>query len=102
MTLQTNPSRRGLLIILSSPSGAGKSTLSKQLLAWDPSLSFSVSATTRAARPGEVEGQDYHFLPEDEFKRLASEGGMLENAHVFGNYYGSHKAPVADANSAGR
>ncbi|HAV09148.1 MAG TPA: guanylate kinase [Rhodobacteraceae bacterium] len=102
MTLQTNPSRRGLLIILSSPSGAGKSTLSKQLLAWDPSLSFSVSATTRAARPGEVEGQDYHFLPEDEFKRLASEGGMLEHAHVFGNYYGSPKAPVAAAISAGR
>jgi len=100
--LQTNPSRRGLLIILSSPSGAGKSTLSKQLLAWDPSLSFSVSATTRAARPGEVEGQDYHFLPEDEFKRLASEGGMLEHAHVFGNYYGSPKAPVAAAISAGR
>ena len=102
MTLQTNPSRRGLLIILSSPSGAGKSTLSKHLLAWDPSLSFSVSATTRAARPGEVEGQDYHFLPEDEFKRLASEGGMLEHAHVFGNYYGSPKAPVAAAISAGR
>ena len=94
--------RRGLLIILSSPSGAGKSTLSKRLLAWDPSLSFSVSATTRQPRPGEVDGKDYHFLEEGEFKRLAGEGGMLEHAHVFGNYYGSPKAPVAEAIGQGR
>ncbi|MCT4558550.1 MAG: guanylate kinase [Pelagimonas sp.] len=95
-------SRRGLLIILSSPSGAGKSTLSRRLLDWDPSLSFSVSATTRAPRPGEENGVHYHFVSEEEFKRTVAEQGMLEHAHVFGNFYGSPKAPVEDAISQGR
>ncbi|MCB1332311.1 MAG: guanylate kinase [Roseivivax sp.] len=94
--------RRGLLIILSSPSGAGKSTLSRKLLEWDPSLSFSVSATTRSPRPGEVDGQHYHFLSEADFKKTVAEGGMLEHAHVFGNFYGSPKAPVQAAIDAGR
>ncbi|MGX0901950.1 guanylate kinase [Roseovarius sp. MBR-79] len=94
--------RRGLLIILSSPSGAGKSTLSQRLRDWDPSLRFSVSATTRAPRPGEVDGQDYHFMSEDAFKRAVSEGEMLEHAHVFGNFYGSPKGPVQAAIDAGR
>jgi len=62
-------SRRGLLIILSSPSGAGKSTLAKRLRAWDPTLSFSVSATTRKPRPGEEDGKDYHFT----VKRLSNQ-----------------------------
>ncbi|MFZ7094127.1 guanylate kinase [Primorskyibacter sp. 2E233] len=93
--------RRGLLIILSSPSGAGKSTLSKRLLEWDPSLSFSVSATTRAPRPGEVDGTDYHFLSEDQFKRDVNNDGMLEHAHVFGNFYGSPRAPIQEAIDAG-
>ena len=61
--------RRGLLIILSSPSGAGKSTLSARLRAWDPTLSFSVSATTRRPRTGEVDGREYHFMTEEAFKR---------------------------------
>lgn len=77
--------RRGLLIILSSPSGAGKSTLSKRLIAWDPSISFSVSATTRAPRAGETDGADYHFLSEEAFKKTVAQDGMLEHAHVFGN-----------------
>lgn len=94
--------RRGLLIILSSPSGAGKSTLSRQLLEWDPSLSFSVSATTRAPRPGEVDGEHYHFLSEDAFKREVSEDGMLEHAHVFGHFYGSPRKPVEKAIESGR
>ncbi|WP_299922301.1 guanylate kinase [uncultured Pelagimonas sp.] len=94
--------RRGLLIILSSPSGAGKSTLSRRLLDWDPSLSFSVSATTRAPRPGEVDGEHYHFLQEDAFKRQVADDGMLEHAHVFGNFYGSPKAPVQKAIESGR
>ena len=94
--------RRGLLIILSSPSGAGKSTLSRRLREWDPTISFSISATTRAPREGEVDGQDYHFLSEDEFKRLVSDGGMLEHAHVFGNFYGSPAAPVTAAIEQGR
>ena len=89
--------RRGLLIILSSPSGAGKSTLSKRLREWDTSIEFSVSATTRAPRDGERDGVDYHFLPEDKFKKTVAEDGMLEHAHVFGNFYGSPKAPVQAA-----
>ncbi|MBM2320801.1 MULTISPECIES: guanylate kinase [Marivita] len=93
--------RRGLLVILSSPSGAGKSTLSRRLLDWDESLSFSVSATTRAPRPGEVDGEHYHFLSEDAFKRDVNNGDMLEHAHVFGNFYGSPRKPVQTAIDAG-
>jgi guanylate kinase len=89
--------RRGLLIILSSPSGAGKSTLARRLRDWDPSIRFSVSATTRAARLGEVDGRDYHFVDEAEFKRLVRGGEMLEHAHVFGNFYGSPRPPVQAA-----
>ena len=94
--------RRGLLIILSSPSGAGKSTLAKRLRAWDPSIQFSVSATTRDPRPGEVNGQDYHFISTDQFKTDVTNGDMLEHAHVFGNFYGSPKGPVQGAIDAGQ
>ncbi|MEM7724568.1 MAG: guanylate kinase, partial [Pseudomonadota bacterium] len=76
--------RRGLLIILSSPSGAGKSTLARRLMTWDSTLSFSVSATTRPARPGEVDGEHYHFLSDDAFKGMVARSEMLEHAHVFG------------------
>jgi guanylate kinase len=89
--------RRGLLIILSSPSGAGKSTLTKRLREWDPEIRFSISATTREPRPGEEDGRDYHFLTVENFKRMVAEGEMLEHAHVFGNFYGSPKGPVAQA-----
>lgn len=94
--------RRGLLVILSSPSGAGKSTLAKRLMAWDDSLSFSVSATTRAPRAGEVDGTDYDFVTDSEFRKLVDDRGMLEHARVFGNYYGSPKAPVQQAIEDGR
>ncbi|MDG1182620.1 MAG: guanylate kinase [Tateyamaria sp.] len=94
--------RRGLLIILSSPSGAGKSTLAGRLRAWDPELSFSVSATTRAPRPREVDGEHYHFTSEAVFKNQVATGDMLEHAHVFGNFYGSPKGPVQAAIDAGR
>ena len=94
--------RRGLLIILSSPSGAGKSTLAKRPMAWDQSLSFSVSATTRTPREGEVDGTDYVFVSDADFKHAVSEGEMLEHAHVFGNFYGSPKGPVSDAIREGR
>jgi guanylate kinase len=97
MTMQ----RRGLLIIPSSPSGAGKSTLARRLRAWDPSIRFSVSATTRAPRAGEIDGTDYLFVTEPAFKRLVKEGQMLEHAHVFGNFYGSPRAPVQAAIEAG-
>ncbi|WP_109464755.1 guanylate kinase [Albibacillus kandeliae] len=93
--------RRGLLIILSSPSGAGKSTLAKRLRDWDSGLIFSVSSTTRAPRPGEVDGKDYHFTTEAAFKAQVANGDMLEHAHVFGNFYGSPRGPVQDAIEAG-
>ncbi|WP_370283934.1 guanylate kinase [Pseudooceanicola sp.] len=89
--------RRGLLIILSSPSGAGKSTLARRLMAWDPSIRFSVSATTRPPRPGEIDGEHYHFMDEHRFKSLVADGGMLEHAHVFGNFYGSPRSAVEQA-----
>ena len=94
--------RRGLLIILSSPSGAGKSTLAKRLMAWDPDMSFSVSATTRNPRVGEEHGREYYFLSREEFQNMVLDGGMLEHAEVFGNFYGSPKKPVQDASENGR
>ena len=94
--------RRGLLIILSSPSGAGKSTLAKRLMAWDPTLRFSVSATTRAPRPGEEDGREYYFRSRAAFEKMVAEGEMLEHAEVFGNFYGSPKAPVEAAMEEGR
>ncbi|MGL6212107.1 MAG: guanylate kinase [Paracoccaceae bacterium] len=94
--------RRGLLLILSSPSGAGKSTLARRLMAWDDSLRFSVSATTRPARPGEIDGQHYHFRTRDGFEAMVQAGEMLEHAEVFGNLYGSPRAPVQAAMEAGR
>ena len=96
------PDRKGLLIILSSPSGAGKSTLARRLMAWDDRLSFSVSATTRAPRPGEVDGKDYYFVTEDVFRASVADQRMLEHAHVFGHSYGSPRAPVEEAINAGR
>lgn len=94
--------RRGQLIILSSPSGAGKSTLTKRLRAWDPSIVFSVSATTREPRSGEADGVDYYFMTQDAFKSQAAEGEMLEHAEVFGNFYGSPKGPVEAAMNRGQ
>ncbi len=94
--------RRGLLIILSSPSGAGKSTLTRRLRDWDSTISFSVSATTRTPRDGEVDGQDYHFMSEQQFQRAVANGDMLEHAHVFGNFYGSPRGPVQEAIDSGR
>ncbi|MDC0116263.1 guanylate kinase [Octadecabacter sp.] len=93
--------RRGLLIILSSPSGAGKSFHSKILRDWDPSIRFSVSATTRPPRVGEVDGVDYRFTDRAGFKALVDGDEMLEHAEVFDNFYGSPKAPVKAAMGAG-
>lgn len=95
-------SRRGLLFILSSPSGAGKSTISRRLLAAEPALGFSVSATTRPPRPGEVNGEDYHFVDAERFSAMIAAGDLLEHATVFGNRYGTPRAPVEAAISAGR
>ena len=102
--MSNNPdaARRGLLIILSSTSGAGKSTLAARLRDWDPTLNFSVSATTRAPRPGEEHGREYYFHSREEFQDMVAKGDMLEHAEVFGNYYGSPKGPVEEAINAGR
>ena len=93
--------RRGLLLILSSPSGAGKSTLSRMLMAWDQSMRFSISATTRKPRPGEEDGREYFFRTRDAFQSMVAKGEMLEHAEVFGNFYGSPRGPVEAAMKAG-
>lgn len=93
--------RRGLLLILSSPSGAGKSTLSRMLMDWDPTMRFSVSATTRKPRPGEEDGREYYFRSRDAFEEMVRDGDMLEHAEVFGNFYGSPRGPVEQAMKAG-
>ena len=94
--------RKGLLLILSSPSGAGKSTLARRLMDWDPTLRFSVSATTRKPREGEVDGKHYYFKARDDFEAMVAAGEMLEHAEVFGNFYGSPKGPVEEAMREGR
>ncbi len=94
--------RRGIPIILSSPSGAGKSTLSKLLMKWDPTISFSVSATTRAPRVGEEDGREYYFRTREQFQQMVAGNEMLEHAEVFGNFYGSPLGPVEEALQAGR
>ena len=91
-----NISRRGLMLVLSSPSGAGKTTLSRRLLESDRNISLSVSATTRAMRPGEVHGKDYHFLSREEFDVWLGQGKFLEHASVFGNRYGTPSHLVTD------
>lgn len=100
--MQGQMERSGILIILSSPSGAGKSTLARRLMEWDPSLRFSVSATTRAPRPGEVDGQHYDFCTVEQFRAMVDADQMLEHAEVFGNYYGSPRGPVEQAMKSGR
>jgi guanylate kinase len=97
MTADAGGRRRGILIILSSPSGAGKSTLSRRLLEADPEVRFSISATTRPPRPGEQEGRDYLFKSRREFEAMVASGEMLEHAEVFGNLYGTPRAPVEAA-----
>ncbi len=94
--------RRGLMFVLSSPSGAGKTTLSRLLIDRVPGLKMSVSATTRAMRPGEVEGRDYHFIDIARFEAMAANGDLLEWAIVFDNRYGTPRAPVDAALSAGQ
>ncbi len=94
--------RRGLMLVLSSPSGAGKTTMSKRLLANDPQIGMSVSATTRAPRAGEIDGQDYHFVSQDQFDHMVAMGQFLEWATVFGNRYGTPRGPVEAALAEGR
>ena len=95
-------SRRGLMLVLSSPSGAGKSTLSRRLLQSDANVSMSVSATTRPKRPGEVEGRDYYFVSPEKFAEMAAGDAFLEHATVFGNQYGTPRKAVEEILSRGR
>lgn len=94
--------RRGLLLVLSSPSGAGKTSLARALLETDPEIGLSVSATTRKPRTGEVDGADYYFVDDDTFKAMIEDDAFLEWARVFGNYYGTPRAPIEEAVSKGR
>ncbi|GIL39464.1 guanylate kinase [Roseiterribacter gracilis] len=94
--------RRGLLLVLSSPSGAGKTSIARALLDSDPNLSLSVSVTTRPMRAGERDGVDYDFIGKAEFQSLVERGALIEHAEVFGNHYGTPRAPVEDALTAGR
>ncbi len=94
--------RRGVCFVVAAPSGAGKSTITRALLARETALFLSVSVTTRAARPGEIEGVHYYYKSEAEFSRMAAEGELLEHAMVFGRGYGTPRAPVEAALADGR
>ena len=89
--------RRGFMFILSSPSGAGKTTLSRRLLGSHSGLTMSVSVTTRPMRPREIEGQDYYFVDDAEFNRMADAGELLEHARVFDYHYGTPAARVEES-----
>ena len=94
--------RRGLMLVLSSPSGAGKTSIARRLLNEDLTLEMSISATTRKRRPGEVEGQDYHFVDRDSFHIMSNNREFLEYAKVFDHYYGTPKGAVMKALEEGR
>jgi guanylate kinase len=94
--------RRGLMFVLSSPSGAGKTTLSRLLIERMPGLKMSVSATTRPMRPGEEDGRDYMFVDKSRFEEMTKRDELLEWATVFDNRYGTPRAPVEAALSAGQ
>ena len=94
--------RRGLMFVLSSPSGAGKTTLSRLLIERMPGLKMSISATTRPMRPGEADGRDYFFVDKARFENMVEQGELLEWATVFDNRYGTPRAPVEAALSAGQ
>jgi len=95
-------SKTGKLFVISAPSGAGKTTLVKRIVAARPDLKFSISYTTRQARPGEKNSVDYFFLDRDEFERMRNDGAFLEHAEVFGNFYGTGRQQVSDLCAAGQ
>src|SRR6056300_784868 len=95
-TMPSSVSRRGLMLVLSSPSGAGKSSISRKLLEQDDNISLSISATSRKRRPGEVEGKDYHFVEPQEFQIMINENRFLEHDKVFDHYYGTPSDQVME------
>ena len=97
----TEMTRRGLMLILSSPSGAGKTSISRELLEKDKDISLSISATTRPRRPGEVDGEDYIFVDKTSFDLMVNRQELLEHAKVFDHYYGSPRKPVEETLARG-
>lgn len=95
------PSRRGLMLVISSPSGAGKTTLSRRLMAEFDDVDLSISATTRAPRPNETDGVDYHFLTKADFEQMIARGEFFEWARVFDHYYGTPRADTPAKLAAG-
>ena len=95
-------SEKGVLVILSSPSGAGKTSIARALVEENKNFLFSVSATTRKSRPGEVNGREYHFLTVNEFRERVNDGQFLEHAKVFGNLYGTPLEPVMESINDGK
>jgi guanylate kinase len=104
MNAGEGPDSPGRVLVLSGPSAVGKSTVVRRLREQVPDLHFSVSATTRAPRPGEVDGQDYHFVTPERFEELIADGELLEWADIHGGLHrsGTLSAPVADAAQAGK
>ena len=92
---------KGTLYIISAPSGAGKTSLVKELLTVTDQIMVSVSHTTRAMRPGEVDGTDYHFVSQDDFQQMVAEGAFLEHAQVFDNFYGTSQQHVEEQLATG-
>ncbi|SRR5690606_20032406 len=92
--LNEHVARRGLMFVLSSPAGAGKSTLARKLIQHDQNTAMSVSATTRAPRGNEIDGREYKFVSRETFEEMADRNEFLEHAMVFGNHYGTPRAPV--------
>jgi guanylate kinase len=101
LSKQTELGRRGLMLVMSSPSGAGKTTIAREVLKRDSEIAMSVSATTRAPRPGEQEGKDYFFVTEKKYKAMVVAGEFFEHAKVFDNYYGTPRAAVDQELKAG-
>ena len=102
MPAHTTGSQRGGLVVISAPSGGGKTTIARQVMIAFPSLSFSVSATTRPKREGETDGKDYFFLAKEEFRRRVEAGEFVEWEEIYGNLYGTLKCEVDRALGEGR
>ncbi len=98
----SNSDKRGVLVVISGPSGAGKTSICDALLEQLPEAQWSVSVTTRAPRGQEVDGDEYHFVSEDEFDRMVAAGELLEHAEYLGKRYGTPRKPVEEAMAAGR
>lgn len=100
--LNQSISRRGIMLVLSSPSGAGKSTISRELLAKESQLELSISVTTRKRRGSEIDGTHYHFISDKEFNRMRDTDSLLESAEVHSNHYGTPTDPVEEALNNGK